>query len=81
MAGEKLYQLKGISTPFLFLALLSAEQLQTFQPEQPDLTLKMELTLSRAFGPDSSRGSFQHKLLYELIFPTLKLCAHNLDVS
>jgi len=71
MAAEQLCQLQGISAPFLVLGLLCAEQLQMFHPEQPDLALKTELTLSRAFGPDGSRGSFQHKLLYELFFPTL----------
>lgn len=73
MAGEKLCQLKGISAPFLVLGLLCTKQLQVFHPERPDLSLKTELTLTRAFGPEGSRGSFQHKLLYEQLFPRLLL--------
>lgn len=60
-----------IPAPFLVLGLLCTEQFWVFDPEQHDPTLKMELTLSKAFGPDDSKGSFQPKLLYELFFPVL----------
>lgn len=58
-----------IPAPFLVLGLLCTERFWVFDPEQRDPTLKMELALSKASGPDDSEGSLQPKLLYELFFP------------